>query len=170
MEIVGNIFLFYDMCSLICLRRFEIEKMLKSLKIPKIVKSAIFHVLLRKNVTNKFSINRCKGQYWDYLSIHEEKMGVSELLFEIIEVYCQKSTFLVENDSFFRLAKKLNLQISCKPLNIEILMPLRNQKKKNEVWRGRFWMQGIGSLHIFHFLYFWGDFSFGSISEYRKKH
>ena len=63
------------MCSLICLRRFEIEKMLKSLKIPKIVKSAIFHVLLRKNVTDKFSINRCKGQYLDYLSIHEEKIG-----------------------------------------------------------------------------------------------
>ena len=26
-------------------------------------------------------------------------------------------------------------------------------------------MQGIGSFHIFHFLYFSGDFSFGSISE-----
>ena len=98
----------------------------------------------------------------------KKKLGVSELLFEIIEDYCQKSTFLVENDSFFRLAKKLNLQFFCKPLNIKILMPLKNQKKKNEVWRSRFWMQGIGSFHIFHFLYFWGDFSFGSISEYRK--
>ena len=63
------------MCSLICLRRFEIEKMLKSLTIPKIVKSAIFHVLLRKNVTNKIFINRCRGQYWDYLFIHEDKFG-----------------------------------------------------------------------------------------------
>ena len=171
MEIVGNISFFYDMCSLICLRRFEIEKMLKSLKIPKIVKSAIFHVLLRKNVTNKFSINRCKGQYLDYLSIYEEENGGFRVTFwDNRGLLSKKHVFGRKWQFFFRLAKKLNLQFFCKPLNIEILMPLRNQKKKNEVWRGRFWMQGIGSLHIFHFLYFLGDFNFGSISEYRKKH
>ena len=53
-------------------------------------------------------------------------MGVSELLFEKIEVCCRKSTFLGENYIFLRLAKKLNQTISGKPLNIEILIPLKN--------------------------------------------
>ena len=86
------------------------EKILKSLKIPKIVKSAIFHVLLRKNVTNNFSINRCEGQYLDSLSIHEEQIGGFRVTFWDNRGLLSKKHVFGRNGSFFRLAKKLNLQ------------------------------------------------------------
>ena len=105
--------------------------MLKSLTIPRIVKSAICHVLLRKNVTNKFSINRCKGQYWDYLSIHEEKNGGFRVTFWDNRGLLSKKHVFGRKWQFFRLAKKLNLQFFCQTSKYWDIDAFEESKEKN---------------------------------------